>query len=317
MEFYQAIQTRTAQTVAVINQYLPTLKIGTATAADMVTQSDALDGLAQTRDNALADFDAANNAENQGYLLIRALDLTLPAAAQGDLSDSIDAESALLDLLSPAYAVTPRTTDSAMERGKKVVAALTKTNTYLAAQVPPRNAITSGGKGVSDLTTAMTAQPTLEQTLEDRVADVTAARTTLRLDALVLDRLNKRAYAKLEGEARTNPALEAALGQIVTEDANRPGTLGIRTILQGGTDGLHLLLSYDNGSYDGSAQSVVEWQVVGIDTDFTHSVAADPSGNALGPFAVGKTVKIRTRVSNANGTTTGSVRTITITAPVV
>jgi len=59
----------------------------------------------------------------------------------------------------------------------------------------------------------------------------------------------------------------------------------------------------------------VEWMISGVDADFTHKVPADPSGNTLGPFAVGKTVKIRTRVTNANGTTTGSVRSLTITAP--
>jgi hypothetical protein len=58
----------------------------------------------------------------------------------------------------------------------------------------------------------------------------------------------------------------------------------------------------------------VEWMVSGTDADFTHSIPADPSGNALGPFAAGQTVKLRTRVSNANGTTTGSVRTLTLSA---
>lgn len=55
--------------------------------------------------------------------------------------------------------------------------------------------------------------------------------------------------------------------------------------------------------------------VVGTDADFTHNAAADPSGNALGPFAVGETVKLRTRVTNTNGTTTGSVRKLATQAP--
>jgi len=41
----------------------------------------------------------------------------------------------------------------------------------------------------------------------------------------------------------------------------------------------------------------------------------DPSGNTLGPFAVGKTVKLRTRVTSGVGTTTGSIRTLTIQPP--
>jgi hypothetical protein len=41
----------------------------------------------------------------------------------------------------------------------------------------------------------------------------------------------------------------------------------------------------------------------------------DPSGNALGPFAVGQTVNLRTRVTSNTGTTLGSVRTLTLAAP--
>ena len=312
MEYYQANQTRAAQTAAVINQAIPALAIGGVTAAELLTKSQALNGLAQTRDNALADYDVANNAENQGFLTISALSLSLPKSAEGDLDDANDTESDLLELLSPAYAIKPRTTESALERGKKVVSALTKINAYLAAKTPALPPVTSGGKGAAQLTAAMAAQPGLEQALEDRAADVTTARTDLRVAATALDRLNKRFYSKLQSEARENPALATALSQIETEGANLPDTLGLRSILQGGTGNLQILLSYDNGSYDATATSTVEWMIVGTDNDFTHSAPADPSGNALGPFAVGQTVKLRTRVSNANGTTTGSVRTLTI-----
>ena len=135
---------------------------------------------------------------------------------------------------------------------------------------------------------------------------------TLRVAATAVDRLNKRFYAKLTAEARTNAALADALAQIDTESAGLPGTLGISGILQGGTDHLHILVSYDPGTYDGSATSTIEWMVTGVDTDFTHNAPADPSGNALGPFTVGSTVQLRTRVTNSNGTTTGSVRTLTL-----
>ncbi len=312
MEYYQAIQSRAAQTAAVINQAIPALAIGGVTAADLITQSENLNSLAQARDHALADYDVANNAENQGFLAISALSLSLPKAAEGDLDDADDTESDLLDLLSPAYAIKPRTTANALERGKKVVSALTKFNAYLAAKTPPLPPVTSGGKGIAQLTAAMSAQPLLEQTVEDRAADVSSARTDLRVAATALDRLNKRFYSKLQSEARDNAALAAALGQIETESANLPGTLGIRNLLQGGTNNLHILLSYDNGSYDGSATNTVEWMVSGTENDFTHSVPADPSGNALGPFAMGQTIKLRTRVSNANGTTTSSIRTLTL-----
>ena len=303
------------QTAAVINKYLPALKVAGVDAAGLLTQSGALDGLAQTRDDALTASDAAVNAENIGYLQIQNLTLALPQSTEGELDDNVPAESALLDLLSPVYAIVPRTTELALERAMKLKSALDKINPYLAAQTPARGPITSGGKGVADLNALMTAQPALEQAIEDMAASVSAARTALRTAATALDRLNKRFYAKLQSEARTNDALAAALGQITTDSANLPGTLGIKTILQGGNDQLHLLVSYENASYDDTATSVIEWQVVTVDNDFTHNAPVDPSGNTLGPFAVGQTVKIRSRVTNASGTTTGSVRTITMQPP--
>ncbi|NBR85921.1 MAG: hypothetical protein EBT61_10490 [Verrucomicrobia bacterium] len=315
MEYYQAIQNRTGQTVAVITQYLPGLKVGAVDAPALLAQANALGGLAQTRDNALTDYDAAVNAENQGFLTIQGLDLALPQAAEGELDDTVPAESALIDLLAPAYAIVPRTTEFALERGHKVVSAITKINTFLAAAVPPRDPITAGGKAVADLTAAMNAQPTLEQAVEDRAVDVTAARTDLRTAATAVDRLNKRFYAKLEAEARTNPALATALLGITTGSENLPGTLGIRSILQGGVNGLQLLVSYENGTYDGDATSTLEWKVEGVDADFSHHAPVDPSGNALGPFTIGQVIKLRTRVTNANGTTTGSIRTLTILNP--
>lgn len=62
MECYQIIQTRAGQTAAVINQVILALTLGGVTAAQLLTQSQALHGLAQTRDDALADYDVANNA---------------------------------------------------------------------------------------------------------------------------------------------------------------------------------------------------------------------------------------------------------------
>ena len=312
MEYYQATQNRAAETAAVINRNLPGLSVGGQTAAALSSTSSVLDTMAQTRDDALAAFDEANNFENLGFLTLQSLTLALPQAAAGELNDEVPVESGLLDLLDPVYAITPRTTGFAMERGKKLVSALTLINSYLTGVVPARASITSGGRGLAQLTAALGSLPGRGQTEENRAADARAARTTLHVAATGLDRLNKRFYSRLQSEARTNPTLAEALSQITTDSANLPGTLAVKSLLQGGSGGLHLLLSYENGSYDSSATNTVEWMVTGMDTDFTHQVAADPSGNTLGPFVAGSTVKLRTRVTNANGTTTGSIRTLVI-----
>lgn len=314
MEYYQQTQNRAAQTVAVINQFAPGMKIGTTTAANLLSTSEELAEIAQQRDDALAALDAATNAENFGYLTLRRLTLSLPQSAEGELNDEVEPESALLDLLDPVYAIVPRTTEAALERGRKLFSALTRMNTFLAAKTPPLPPITSGGKGISQLLTAIEAQPALEQAVEDRAAAVRATRLALRNSAAGVDRLNKRFYSKLQGEARENPELAEALGQIDTGDT-RPGTLGILKVLQGGVNQLQLLVSYENGSFEDNATNTLEWMVQGVDAEFSKSQPVDPSGNALGPFTAGQTVALRTRVTTATGTTTGSVRTLTIQAP--
>jgi hypothetical protein len=315
MEYYQQVQNRAQQTAAVINTHLPALSVGGFTAADLLTQRTALDGLAATRDARLALADQAANAEFAGYNLIRKMSLDLPRVAEGQLDDDVKEEAALADLLDPAYAIPPDTTERAVKRGQKVKAALQQIDPYLAGLTPPRDPITAGGRGLTELATAITAQQGLESSVATGDAQVTQQRTTLRTAARALDRLNKRSYKVLQAEARDNPALADALSQIETDDSNLPPTLGIRRVLQGGTGGLQLLVSYDNGSFDDALTNTVEWMVENVDQDFTHTAAADPSGNAIGPFTAGQVVKLRTRTRNTNGTTTGSVRTLTIQVP--
>ena len=310
MEYYQAIQNRAAQTAAVIKQYVPVTEIGGVDAPKLLTQSLELGRLAQARDDALSAFDAASNAQNQGFLTLVALTMTLPRIAQGDLDERIDAEAALLDLLDPVFSITPRGSERAILRGQKLVAALTRIDDYLAGLTPPRSPVKSAGRGVAELSALIAAQTLATQTREDRAADVSSARSALRVAATVVDRLNKRFFSKLKAEARSNAALTAALGQIETA-SSKPPTLSIHTLRQGGAQNRQLLLSYVNGSFDSDATNSVEWKV-DPDPVFSHSVAADPSGNAIGPFDSGATVRLRTRVSTGGGTTTGSVRTLTI-----
>ena len=73
MEFRQAVQNRATRTAAVIRQFLPTPSLGSVTVDGLLGQSQTPDELTQRRDDALADFDAADNAENQCFAAIRAL----------------------------------------------------------------------------------------------------------------------------------------------------------------------------------------------------------------------------------------------------
>lgn len=315
MEQYQATLNRAMQTIAVIEEHLPGLTVGGITTGAFASLANNMENTAAIRDAALATADQAANAENLNSLFIRTLVLALPQAAKSDLDDEIPVESGLIDLLAEAFRLTPRTTELRLARGKKVAAALVKINAYLGTRVPPRPAITAGGKGITHLNNAMGVHPGLEQVFENLDADVTTARTNLDTEEHTTDRLNKRYYQKLLAEARTNPTLAAALGQIDTETDNLPGTLSIASVLQGGDNQLHLLVAYVNGTGANADDRLLDWMVVGTDADFTNTVAVDLSGNLLGPFLVGQTVKIRTRTVNGSGTRTSAVRTLVIQQP--
>ena len=312
MEYYQAIQNRAAQTAAVVKQHLPALSVGDVTASQLLALSQQLNALAQQRDDALVAFDTANSELHRALTPLRQLVLALPRVIQGELSDAVEAESALLDLLSPVFAVEARNGELIVRRAMKLASALNAIDAYLAAQTPSRPPIRAGGRGYADLVAMIEAFPAKVQRCEDRNADVSAARTALRTGAMHLDRINKRFFSKLTAEARSDTALAGALAQIETSSRHLPPTLSIREIRQGGADARQLLVSYVAMTYDDGAENFIEWRLIDDPEGFPNALPVDPSGNALGPFASGARIQLRTRVRNSNGATTGSIRTLEI-----
>lgn len=312
MDYFQAIQNRAAQTAAVVNQYAPELSVGNVTASQLLTLSQELNTLAQQRNDALLAYDAANTEMQHSFTTLRQLVLALPKVIQGELSDAVDAESAMLDMLTPVFAVDPRNSELALKRAMKLISALGAIDAYLAAQTPSRPAIRAGGRGYAELTAMINAFPAVMQRCEDRGADVSAARTALRAGAEHLDRINKRFFSKLKAEARSDTALANALAQIETGARNLPATLSIRDIRQGGAEQRQLLVNYVAVTFDDGAENFIEWRHADGPDGFPNVLPADPSGNALGPFERGARVQLRTRVKNSNGATTGSIRTVEI-----
>ena len=312
MEFYQSCQNRAIQTIAVINLHAPGMVVGGVNTSALASLCTNLDGLAQARDNKVADEDTARNAENLAYLALRSLTLALPRAAEGELDEEKLEEEKLAGHLDEVFSLTPRTTELAIARGRKLVAALTRINAYLTTRVPARPAITSGGKGLADLQSALDAMPALEQVVEDKGAGARDSRTDLRNGARAVDRLNKRFYKKLQAEARSNPDLAAALAQIDTDSDNLPETLSIQTLLQAGPDLLHIQVLYQPGTGSEATERQLDWMVPGVDTDFTNTTPADLSGNLIGPFTNGFLVLVRTRSINANGTRTSATRKLRV-----
>jgi hypothetical protein len=314
MEFYQSCQNRANQTIAVVLKHVPGLKVGDVDTAAYTNLCNELDALSLERDMRVSDEDSARNAENLAYQTLRTLTLALPRVADGELDDRVAEERKLLGHLKEVYSVTPRTTELALARGRKLHAALGKMNAWLAGLVPARPQISAGGKDITHLAAAMNAMPGLEQALENAAAEARDARTDLRNAATALDRLNKRFYKKLKAEALTNPVLAEALAQIETDSVNLPETLSIQNVLQAGEGFLFLNVAYVPGKGRDADERHLDWMVEGEDADFAHTAAAEANGNLIGPFAAGQTIIIRTRTVNGNGTRRSAKRRLTLVA---
>ncbi|MES2568951.1 MAG: hypothetical protein V4710_02725 [Verrucomicrobiota bacterium] len=317
MEYHQSVQNRAFQTVAVLNLHLPGMSVGNVAAADLRARAEGLNLLAQSRNDALVQYERATSAEKDGFEVLRRLVLNLPKAAESELDRRIAAEATLLGLLDPVYAIAPRNTDMVQQRAQRLLSALESINAYLAAQTPPRGPVRSAGAGAMELAAVLAGHPALEQAVENHAARVSTARSVLRMEAGNVDQINKRFYKKLRAEARSSAVVAAALEQISTESDALPGTLGIESIIQGGIDGLHLMVSFEVGTGTGATQKELEWMVEPVDRDFVHAMEVDLNGSVLGPFRAQQNVKIRTRVSNGKGSRTGSVRTMLIREPVI
>ena len=107
MEYYQIVQSRAYQTVAVLNNFTAGIKVGGITADGLQSQAEALTPLAQTRDDAINTEGASANAEHLGQTQLHTLVVQLPKVAEGELNDAVPEETALIDSLAPVYAIQP------------------------------------------------------------------------------------------------------------------------------------------------------------------------------------------------------------------
>ncbi|HEV7406745.1 MAG TPA: hypothetical protein VGO11_27595 [Chthoniobacteraceae bacterium] len=158
------------------------------------------------------------------------------------------------------------------------------------------------------------------KTLQTKDSDLEAAREAFRAHDRQADQLNKRWYKVVKESHDPGDPVHEALSGIPTEPGTpAPDPIEIETVAQGGEGGLQVLVQYVPDGGDHATTKEVQWQIAGVDPadTYPHTAPLDASGNALGPFVVGKTVKIRTAVSNSSGTRTTAPRTITVATPIV
>ena len=318
MEYWEITKARAQQTLPVWTQYLPALKIATLGTADLNTLIAGFEPLVQLRTAAQDDYDAAFRAGQDALLRMKVLGTKVPAIIEGHLDENAGIMKDVNDL----YANAPRAEGSILKRLRELLPVWVRANAALAALSPAQPPVVRVVGGVSY--TVAAAQTLLDgytgvvKTVMDKNEALDVKRAALRGHDRHVDQLNKRWYKVAKATADADTDLANALTNITVESGTpAPDTIEISTVTQGGDAGLQVLVAYVPGGGNHATTKVIKWQIVGTDATFTHSAPLDASGNALGPFTVGQTVKIITETSNSSGTRTTAPRTIILQTPVV
>lgn len=318
MEYWETTKQRAQETLPVWTQYLPAFQVAGQGTAELSALIDGFEPLVQQRTDAQDDYDAAFRTVQDALLRMKSLGTKVPAIIEAQLDENAGIMKDVDDL----YATATRSEGTILKRLRELLPVWTRANAVLAAQPPAQAAIIRTVGGISY--TVATAKALLDgytelvKTMKDKEELLDRKRAELRAHDRATDQLNKRWYKAVKASNDPGSAVYEALEGITTEPATpAPETIEINTVTQGGDGGLQVLVAYMPGGGAHATTKLVKWQVVGVDAGFDHSAPLDPSGNALGPFTVGQTVKVITEVTNSIATRTTAPRTIVIGEPVV
>lgn len=321
MEYWEITKDRAQKTVPPWTEYIATVKVNGKTPADLSALIAGFAPLVAARVVAQDEYDDAFRAVQNGLLKMKILSLRVA----GMIENQLDEDVKLMDKLQKLRRVNPRTASTILKRAGELIPIWKQANTALAAMADPQPALVRTIQGVG-WTVAMletlvnTGYDALIATLNTKQEVLDDKREDLRTHDAGVDRLNKNWYGYVKNSYDPGTEIYTALDDIPTEPGTPvPEVIEIDMVSQGGEDGLQVLVSYVPGGGAHATTRQVQWEVEGTDPagTFPHTAPLDASGNAVGPFAVGKVVRLRTMVSNSAGSRTTAPRTITVEEAIV
>lgn len=318
MEYWEVTKERAQASLPVWREHTPALRITLKGPDELEDHIDEFEPLVQLRTTAQDTYDAAYRAAQASLQKMKILGTKVPAIIEAML----DEDEGIIGDVNDLYANTPRTEASVLKRARELHPVWVRANARLAAMVPAQAAITRPVSGVAQTAALLKAELDGYTNLIKAVKDTQEALDKKRMELRNLDRtvdqLCKRWYKAAKALFDEGSAGAEALEGIPTEGGTpAPEVIEIDTVLQGGEDGLQVLVTYLPGGGDHATTKSIKWQVVGTDADFVHSAPLEAIGNALGPFAQGTTVRIITEVTNSVGVRTTAPRTITLGPPII
>jgi hypothetical protein len=318
MENWENTKSRAQISLAVWKLHTAELKIGGLGATDLEGFIAQFEPAAQARTTDQDGRDASVRTTKTALLKMKILGTKVPQIIDGQ----VPGETGIIEDLGEIYRIVPRSEPTILGRARGLYPIWVRADAALAALTPPAAPITRpiGNtphtaamlKGLLDGYTDVVAA------MNNKESQLNKTRGDLRTLDHKVDQLAKNWYKVVKNTYDEGSPVYEALAQIPTEGGTpTPDPVDIDELIQGGTGGLQVLVSYVAGGGEHATTLEVQWMVEGVDADFTHNAPLDASGNALGPFTEGQVVKVRTSVSNSTGSRTSPVRTITIEEPVV
>jgi hypothetical protein len=318
MQPWEITKERAQLSLTVWTQQAPTLKIGAQGTTELSALIDQFEPLVQLRAVKQDDADAAYRAGQATLQKLKLLGTRIPQILEGHFSDNV----LLMKDLKDVYQITPRSEGTILERARALYPVWVRANTALAAMTPALPPITRVLQGVAHTAAMFKALLDGYTTQVQAISDTAGLLNATRKDLTDLDdetdALIKSWYKVMKASYDPGSPEYEALSSIPTEGGTpAPDTIEINTVVQGGTNGLQVLVDYVPGGGAHATTKLLKWMVVGVDADFTHSTPLTDAGDAIGPFTVAQVVKVITEATNSAGSRTSAERTITIEPPIV
>lgn len=305
-EFWEVTHARAQQTNAVWETHNPTFMVETLDLATHQANTTLL--FSQVSDVVTAEdaHDQALDARDTNLALIHTLNTRVPQIIRSNLKDEDPLQKEVADVLK----VKLGSFGKELNRARKLKSLWTRVDDMRAAMTPALPPIDRQGKVVADLDTAIAAHPTLMQAIEDELAELNQAKSTLEATERVVDDANKDWYEAWSNYYDPGSPEHDALSQIETEGGTSPpGALELQLPVQ---NGMNVDVTYTPSGGQHATSLTLLWQVEGVDPGFDNSAMVVLAGQTIGPFEMGQTINIKTRAENSAGATDSNVQSIMI-----
>lgn len=305
-EQYQEVHQRGLQTIGVWGQHSPAFKAGKLTLAAHTADVGDILTKASLWEAANSALETVRDARDTLDTEVKSLCVHGPDAIEGDL----EAGEELLDDLDPIRAIRMTNPQKTLERGRKLVPAWTKANLRRTTAVPPEPELKAKGMTLAQFQTKMAELTTALQTVETKLSDERKAAGALKRAFQKVDQQNKKWFVAWQGEFAEGTPERDALDQIDTGNAPAPTALQIETVTP--SAGGSFAVDYTAGGGAHASALLLQWQVVGVDADFSHDTAVNQAGQTVATGAsAGTAVKFRTKATNSAGVTYSTVKNAT------